>query len=114
MTCDCTSPTTMNFDDVSLDLSNPTAVSVTGFRAQRSGARAVLRWRTTAEARILGFHVFRQAGARLTRLDARMIPAALGRQSFVEKVAPGRATYRLQAVRLDGSRSWLAAAVLRS
>ena len=114
MTCDCTSPTTMNFDDVSLEFANPTAVSVTGFRALRVGTRTILRWQTTGEAGIAGFHVFRQADGRLTRVDSRLIVATRGRQSLADPATPsGRTTYRLQAVRLDGSRAWLAAAVLR-
>jgi hypothetical protein len=110
----CTCPVgTINFDDVSLQATGPTAVTVTGFRATRTGARAVLRWNTTAEAGIAGFHVFRETAGRLTRVDRRLIAAARGPQSFVDPAAQARrATYRLQAVRLDGTRRWVATATL--
>jgi hypothetical protein len=114
MSCSCGAPSIINFDDVSLDVSNPTATAVTGFAALRSPHRVALHWRTASEVGIAGFHVFRESAGRLIRLDARLVPVTRGRQSFVDTAPPARGTvYRLQIVRLDGSRSWAAAAAVR-
>ena len=96
-----------------------TAVLLRSFSARRVGDRMVaLRWRTGAEADLLGFDVYREASGRRVRLNAALIPArgATAGASYVYRdrfssVAPVR--YRLQAVRLHSARTWLGTASLR-
>jgi predicted extracellular nuclease len=81
--------------------SSPTAVTVRSFTARRVSGTVVLRWSTTGDARLLGFHVYRGRA----RLDRALIAA--GRRTYEWRdTAPGAARhdYRLEAVFLDGSR----------
>jgi beta-glucosidase len=86
---------------------SPTAVRLRSFSARRDAAGGVaLRWRTGTEARLLGFNLYR----RRTRLNRALIPARHatgGVYLYVDRLARGSAHYRLQAVRLDGSRAWI-------
>lgn len=89
---------------------SPTAVNVRDFTGQAIPGRVVLRWRTGAEADLLGFDVYRSGQARKLRLNRKVIaakgsaPGAAYR--FVDRrVRPGISyTYRLQVVQRDGSR----------
>jgi hypothetical protein len=109
----CGGSKTVNFDDVVLDGSgSPTAVTLRGFSARRSGQAVALRWSTGAEARTLGFEV-RRGSARVGRL----IPArGVGGSSYRlldHAASRGRSyVYRLEAVGLDGSRRLLGTARL--
>jgi ELWxxDGT repeat protein len=82
----------------------PTAVTVASFGAKRSGSGVVLHWRTTSEAGMLGYDVYRER-VLLTRT---MIPATggLGGRGYVLGDArPGtKPQYTLVVVRADGSR----------
>jgi beta-glucosidase len=87
---------------------SPTAITLRSFTARRSGARGVaLRWRTGAEAGLLSFNVYRGRA----RLNSAPIPARHatgGAYSYLDRRTAGTSPrYRLQAVRLDGSRAWL-------
>jgi hypothetical protein len=105
-------------DDVQLTDSGtcpaPTAVEVVRFTAQRTPAGTELRWRTASEASIAGFNVYR-SGVRVNRALIAASGAAVGGASYrlVDRHAHRGTTYRLQAVRLDGSRSWSREAVTR-
>ena len=85
----------------------PTAVSVSSFSARRSGRAVLLRWRATSGASLLGFRLYREAGARLVRLNARLIPASERGRSYVFRdrlpAAAAAARYWLEAVRVDGT-----------
>ena len=91
-------------------LLTPTAATVTSFDARARGRGVELRWRTASEAGVAGFDVFRVHVRRTTRVNARLIEATGsaggGRYRLVDRTARRGATYkyRLQLVRLDGSR----------
>jgi predicted extracellular nuclease len=92
---------------------SPTAVRVRSFSARRHGSRGVvLRWRTGSEAATLGFNLYR--GKRvLNRFPIAADGGLTGRAYTFRWAGPAtRATFRLQAVRADGTRAWLAAASL--
>jgi hypothetical protein len=89
---------------------NPTAVALRSFSAARAGNAVRLRWQTGADAHLLGFDLYRRAGQRQVRLNKALIPARSkaggGSYTYVDhRRAP--AAYRLQGVKLDGSRVWL-------
>jgi len=110
----CPAPATRSvwFDDTDFEPPAPTAVAVRSFAATRSRAGVTLRWRTAVEAKVLGFNVYRSAGARSVRVNRVLIPAAgalTGRWYTLLDRAPiavGGAAYRLQAIGLDGTRAW--------
>ena len=91
--CQCSTPgvITAYFDDVAFETGS-TAVTLRSLSASRSAAGVRLHWRTGSEADTLGFHVYRGRGAKLTRVDRRMIPArgsvSGARYSFVDRRAP--------------------------
>jgi sortilin (neurotensin receptor 3) len=89
---------------------SPTAVRLRSFSATRAGNAVRLHWRTGAEARLLGFDLYRRVGKRNIRLNRSLIPAqgktGGGSYSYVDRTrVPAR--YRLQGVTVDGSRVWL-------
>ncbi len=88
----------------------PTAVTVRSFTAQPSGRSIVLRWRTASEARVSGFNVYRGA-TRLNRSLIRAKGTASGHAYVWRASLPKgtrEASYRLQAVSVDGTRTWVA------
>jgi hypothetical protein len=85
------------------------AATLRSVRAERTARGVVVRWRTASEFDVVGFHVFRQVGARRVRIDTRLVPAhGRGGYSFLDGRAPSgkRLRYWLQAVNFDGSRNW--------
>jgi hypothetical protein len=89
-----------------------TGVGVHAATASRSAHGVVVRWRADAQLGLLGFNVWRGT----TPVNHALIPAsATGRYSFRDRLAPrGRAvTYRIEAVRADGSHSWARAVARR-
>jgi hypothetical protein len=102
-------------DDVSLERTQPTAVTVTSFTAVRAVRGVVLRWNSGSEAGLVGFALQRN-GMRLTkRLIAVKGTLAGGRYGFVDtRTVPARLYhYRLQGVRLDGRRTTLGLATVK-
>ncbi len=98
-----------------------TAARFVGVRAARTrSGHAALTWTTGEEAGILGFDVFRLSGPKATRLNEHLIAArAAGRTGgasyrIVDRTARSDRsyTYRVEAVGLDGTRSWRASAIL--
>jgi hypothetical protein len=95
--------------------SGPTAVRLLAFSATRNGRHTRLRWLTGAESGVLGYAVYRDRGGRRVRATAEGV-LARGRlggaaYSWVDRRRGGApARYFLQAVKLDGSRAWLASA----
>jgi len=85
----------------------PTAADFRSVAAVKTVRGVVVRWRTASEVSILGFNVYRQDGAKRTKLNARLVLAAgsLGRSySWLDRgVANGR--YWIQVVRRDGGRA---------
>ena len=89
----------------------PTAVRLASFVATRSARGVLIRWRSASEARTLGFNVYREQNGQRVKLNRRLIPGRRtgGRvYSWLDRAAPrqGRIRYWLQAVSLDGTRSW--------
>ena len=95
----------------------PTAVGVSRFtsRPARGGVRVT--WRTSSEARIAGFNVYRAR----SKLNKRLIAArhaGLARgdaYALLDRTARrgGTYTYRLQVVCLDGRKTWFGATSIR-
>lgn len=92
-----------------------TAVLVRRFAAVRGRHGVTLNWRSGSDPRLLGFEVYREDGGRRRRLNAALIvPSATRHASSFTDRSPGRATrYWLEAVLLDGARSWFGPAVPR-
>lgn len=108
-------------DDVYLERESPTAVTVASFSASAEGSSIKLAWRTGSEAQTLGFNLYRQQRGKLAKANRTLIPSVFGGTtrghgySFLDRSAPsGRRTlrYRLQAVALDGTRSWIGSATV--
>ena len=101
--------------------SNPTAVGLRSFDAVPSPRSVLLRWRTASEAKLLGFNVVRFSGGRTVRVNRSLIRAKThgsGGASYrlVDRaVRPGsQYTYRLQAVALNGTKTWIGTAAVRT
>jgi hypothetical protein len=97
---------------------SPTAVAIRSATAIRRARGVVLQWRSGIETALLGFNVYRQQSRTLTKLNATLIPGVFGGTtnghgySWSDRRAPrGTTAYRLQAVGLNGKRTWAAAAV---
>ena len=89
-------------------------------RPLRAGAE--LTWRTATETDLAGFHLFRSGAGRTVRLNAKLIPAKRAGQSSgaAYRVVDRRTrsatsyTYRLQVVKLDGTRAGAGIVALRT
>jgi uncharacterized repeat protein (TIGR01451 family) len=94
---------------------SPTAVTLTGFSAERGQGGVVLRWTTGAELNSVGFHILRSAAgerAGAERVTAELILARGGPQqgaayAWVDRgAAPGvRYTYWLEELERGGGRN---------
>jgi len=100
----------------------PTAVALRSFVGYAHPHSVDLRWHTASEPGLLGFNVVRFAGNRTVQVNRALIRAkaagsiADAAYRFVDRsVSPGNQyLYRLQAVRVDGSKSWLGTAGVRT
>jgi hypothetical protein len=106
-----------NFDDVVFSDGGPTSVAVRSLRAARVRGGVAVVWRTAFEAGILGFNVYRQHNGRLVKLNRTLIPSVFGGTAsghrymwLDQRPSRGRVRYRLEALGVGGSRSWVAAA----
>jgi hypothetical protein len=103
-------------DDVAVTAEPPsgaTAVTVSSFTAAQAHGSVAIQWRTASELGALGFNVWRFGRGRPVRVNSGLIAArsagARGASYLVVDRTPVRgatSTYRLQAVGLDGRRSW--------
>lgn len=91
----------------------PTAVVVRALSATAVRSGILLRWRTAAEADVLGFSVWRVGvDGKMRRLNRALLPARGGagaaRYSFLDRAARAGRTYRyrLQVVQLSGASAW--------
>jgi VCBS repeat protein len=88
----------------------PTAVTLSNFVARSTRQGVELRWRTAQETGLIGFHVYR-SGVKLNRtlITARGPGAAGAAYRLLDRRARIGAvsSYRLQAVRVNGTRAWL-------
>jgi hypothetical protein len=98
----------------------PTAVRVLRFGARADRGAVVLHWRTAAEARVLGFDVWRRGASGERQVNRALVAASGGvggaRYRLVDRgTRPGVSyTYRLQIVNRDGTRSWYGSARVRT
>ncbi len=86
-----------------------TPVTMRGLSAAQGARGVTVRWRTASEPDLLGFHVYRQVGGRVVKLSRRLIAARGGGvYSYVDRSARPKqpARYWVQAVHVDGSRTW--------
>ena len=94
----------------------PTAAEAQAFAARRERRGVAVSWSTASEVDLLGFHVWRSAGGRMRRVNAKLVHAKHGgrpRGASYRVLDHGTRggvdyTYRLQAVRRDGTRTWAA------
>jgi hypothetical protein len=91
----------------------PTAVQMRAFTAAPVARGIMLRWRTASEGGVLGFNVYRGAGARARKLNHSLIrtkgsPAGAS-YSWLDRGAKSGSRHRLQVVNADGSRRWYGA-----
>ena len=89
----------------------PTSASIRSLASRRVAAGIAVTWRTATESEIAGFNVFRVAGGKSAKANHALIAAkraGTARGASYRFVDRGvhHARYRLQVVRLDGSRSW--------
>jgi hypothetical protein len=93
-----------------------TAVALSAFSTQRVSEGVVVRWRTSSAIGLAGFNLFRARHGTLFRVNRLLIgaePAGSTRghaYSWLDRSAPGpsgKLGYRLQAVSLEGKRSWI-------
>ena len=106
----CNGTQATNFDDVVLDSGAPTAATLVSFRACHTTKGVQLTWKTAATPQLAGFNVYRGT-KKLNRTIVRSVRGTLGASAFswLDRSAghQAHATYRLQAVYLDGTRAWL-------
>lgn len=105
----------------SLNIAAPTAVAVRYFRALPHSQGVAVSWRTTAAPTIAGFNVYRFSAGKKLRLNRAVIPAKSGSaDGSIYRVLDTRVragvsyTYRLQVVKLDGTRAWFGSSSLRA
>jgi uncharacterized repeat protein (TIGR01451 family) len=97
--------------NASTEVTCPSAVELTSFRANRRGSTVTVAWRTASEGGVAGFRVW-ASSVRLgtyTRVTRTLVPAAGRRAAYsvLDRIAPGRPRfYELESVRLDGSSSF--------
>jgi hypothetical protein len=98
-------------------VSVPTAASVLGLRAHRTGNRVEVTWRTAQELGVAGFDLLRIEGTRATKVNGALVPArgvtAGAAYRVVDRLRAERPRYRLVAVALDGSRRTAATVATR-
>lgn len=98
----------------------PTAATIAGFAAIRAQDGIVVSWRTAHETGLLGFDLYRVGAGGFQRVNPKPIAArATGavsgaRYRFMDRLSRGSKRYRLQLLRLDGSRTWAARAAVRA
>lgn len=111
-TTGCTTSKTANFDDVAVGQAPPTAVTLVSFRGTRTARGVRLAWKTAAASHVVGFNVYRGQ----TRVNRTLIASTRGLTGsyvWLDRTAARTTrsiTYRLQAVGLDGTRTWLGSA----
>jgi hypothetical protein len=97
---------------ITYSVSQPTAVTLAGLTAKRSGTGVWVRWQTGSESQMLGFNVYRRVGNKRAKLNPTLIltkpGSGGGRYALRDRFAPlkGRPSYRLEVVTLDGRRTW--------
>lgn len=97
----------IGIDSVAYTCGAPTAASLQSLRANRVRSGVRIGWRTSLGHRFAGFHVHVEKDGAWHRATPRLIPARSGAGAYshlVRNVSSG--SFRLRAVRLDGSTQW--------
>ncbi len=92
------------------------AVTTSSFNARYTGRSVTVRWRTSSEANVLGFNVYRVSHGQRVKLNKRLIPSAnvlhgksTSAYSFRTRLASKRlaasSRYLLQEVHTNGSKT---------
>lgn len=95
--------------------SNPTAVTLSSFVGRATAKGVVLRWRTAQEVGLLGFEIYRDG----VKVNRKLVVARGSGAGAAYRLVDHRAragvthAYRLQAVRVGGSRVWLGTVAAR-
>lgn len=104
-----------------LNMTAPTAVAVRYFRALPHSRGIAVYWRTSSESNLAGFNVFRSSDGKTRRVNHELVRAkGSATSALVYRVLDPRVrtgvsyTYRLQVVKLDGSRIWYGSSSLRA
>lgn len=92
-----------------------TVATLLGVSAHHTARGVLVRWRTSAIGGVAGFNVFRSDDGRLAKLNKTLIPSSFAgtfaphRYSWLDRAAPVHRVlrYRLQAVGLNGTRTWI-------
>ena len=90
----------------------PDTVTTGALTAKRTRRGVVVGWRTADESRIAGFELYRERSGRPVKLNRTLIRGLqagsfAGRSyAWLDAQAAPNALYRLQLVRLDGTRAW--------
>jgi hypothetical protein len=104
------------FDDIAVGAAPTTAVTLASLGATRTPQGVRVAWKVASANGVAGYNVYR-AGQKLNRgLIVSKGSLSLGTYSWLDRAASktGRITYRLQIVKLDGTRAWLGTATVRS
>jgi HYR domain len=85
-----------------------TAVAFRGALATRTPAGVRVRWTVASSVGFVGFNVYRQTARARVRVNTRLVPGSRRTYSFLDRGAPraGALRYWIQAVGLDGTRTW--------
>jgi hypothetical protein len=108
----CNTARTSNFDDIAVGEAPPTAVTLVSFRGTRTTQGVRLVWKTAAASHLAGFNVYR-GQTKVNRTLIASTRGVAGAYAWVDRTIGRSAhgiTYRLQAVSLDGTRTWLGSA----
>jgi hypothetical protein len=109
------SPSANECDIGAYEFGAPTATTVTGLRAQAVTGKELIKWRTTTEAKIAGFNIWRAAGkGTFKQINAKFKrakhagDAAGAKYQFGDKKTKHGQTYRykIEIKYLDGHSEW--------
>ena len=108
-----TGAVTLDSNLIAPALCPPLGVTVRSFTATRSASSVLLKWQTASEVGTLGYNVYAQVNGKRVKLNSKLIAArstatgasyAFRHRASKGQKAPSR--FWLQAVNLDGTRTW--------
>jgi hypothetical protein len=107
--CVLNQPDGVDTENIVANFGTPTLVTMRSLHAARTKAGVAVRWRTAADAGVLGFNVYRENQTRSrVRLNRGLIPISSGSAGhayrFVDKRAPGAGTLRYWIEEVDVKR----------
>jgi hypothetical protein len=114
-TSGCNGSLSSNFDDVAVGESPPTAVTLASLSASRTTLGVRVAWNVASARDVLGYNVYR--GSHKVNRGLVASRGGIGSATYAvldRSAGLGRITYRLQAVKLDGTWAWLGSARVSS